>query len=106
MKTITEMKTTDDSIRTEMKNLQDLFRKELKEQKTKHDKAIERLREEISQCPPLIAKMTNHSGYHGSLSVFDLVNYESQVFTSSSFYPTHRATSCALCWSAVDQVHS
>ena len=85
MKTITEMKKTDDTIRTEMINLQDLFRKKLEEQKTRHDKAIERLRQEISQCPPLIAKMTNHSGYPEPLSVFDLVN-NSKVFTSSSFY--------------------
>ena len=86
MKTITEMKKQNDSIRTEMKNLQDLFRKKLEEQKTKHDKAIERLREEISQCPPLIAKMTNHSSDHNSLSVFSLVHYNSEVFRSSSFY--------------------
>ena len=85
MKTITKMKKPNDFIGTKMKNLHNLFRKKLEEQKTKPYKAIERLREEISQCPPLMTKMTNHSGYPEPLSVFDLVD-NSEVFTSSSFY--------------------
>lgn len=69
-----------------MKKLEDSFHEKLEKQKQAHEKPIQQLKEEISQCPPVIVTMVNCNPYDSSksLSVFDL--FHNEVFMSSTFY--------------------
>ena len=89
MKTIVDMKQTDNIIRKKMTDLENLFHEKLAKQKEEHEMAIQTLKETISQCPPVVVKMTNFDDRSETLCVFDLIHND-KLFMSSNFYSRPR----------------
>ena len=86
MKTIKEMKVTDKIIQQRMNNLEELYRKGLEEQKEKYEGKIQRLRDEIAQCPPLIVRMLPVPNHDAEILSVSEVIFHTTLFMSSSFY--------------------
>ena len=86
IETIKDMKLTDIDIRQQMKQLEDEFRKKIEEMKQKYEGIIQRLKEEVSLCPPVVVRIANlhlRDNSH-TLTVFNLVHHG--TFMSSGFY--------------------
>ena len=82
--TIERMKLIDTDIRQQMKQLKDEFRKKIEELQQKYEGVVQRLKEEISPCPPVVVRMTNFRDNSHTLSVDDLFHHV--TFVSSVFY--------------------
>ena len=82
--TINEMKRTDVAIRKQMQDLEEECRERIEELKKKYEGIIQRLREEISPCPPVVVRMINWWDKSDTLSLRDLFCH--YTYVSSAFF--------------------